>query len=110
METTEIFKTYLEAANGAFQQLSAGKGKERHAEVDELFENQIICDVNRRLGGDVENGALFQAVKKIYESKRLPTERAIHELEGAVNYVLAAIVLKKEQLEKEKQVVKTTIA
>lgn len=80
----------------AFAQASEGKGKERHAYGDEEpFEKQPICEICTRLGSI--DGALFQAVKKIYECKRLPSERAVNELLGAINYIAAAIIL----LEKE---------
>lgn len=82
--------------NRAFDQAANGKGKERHAYSDkEPFEKQPICEICTRLGSI--DGALFQAVKKIYECKRLPTERAVNELLGAINYIAAAIIL----LEKE---------
>lgn len=80
----------------AFAQASKGKGKERHAYSDEEpFEKQPICEICTRLGSI--DGALFQAVKKIYECKRLPSERAVNELLGAINYIAAAVIL----LEKE---------
>ncbi len=75
-------------------QAESGKGKERHACDGEAFENQQICEINRRLGSN--EGALFQAVKKIYESKRLGREAAIRELLGALNYTAAAIILLRE--------------
>lgn len=76
----------------AFDQAAEGKGKERHAYDDkEPFEKQPICEICTRLGSI--DGALFQAVKKIYECKRLPSERAVNELLGAINYIAAAIIL-----------------
>lgn len=75
----------------AIDQAAMGKGKERHAS-DENFEDQQIVEINKRLGS--EDGALFQAVKKIYESKRLPFERAKAELLGAMNYLAAAIIVR----------------
>ena len=39
---------------------------------------------------------LGQAVKKIYESKRLTEGRDIAELYGAINYIAAAIIVKQE--------------
>ena len=67
----------------ALEQASEGKGSERHANGED-FEKQKICEISRRLGSNDYN--LGQAVKKIYESKRLPKERAIAELLGAINY------------------------
>lgn len=80
----------------AFNQAARGKGKERHAEPDEKFEKQIICEVGRRLKDNIAAGPLFQAVKKVYESGRLPAPRAINELLGAIVYITAAITLIQE--------------
>ena len=77
----------------ALLQASEGKGKERHASEGEAFENQPICEIARRLGG----GDLFQAVKKIYESVRLPGEAGVRELLGAINYIAAEIIVRRER-------------
>ena len=78
----------------AYNQASNGKGKERHQlNDDEPFENQKICEIARRLSVDYNLG---QAVKKIYESKRLADGRDIAELYGAINYIAAAIIVKQE--------------
>lgn len=74
----------------AFEQASHGKGKERHAEADEPFERQIICEVTRRAGLGYPLG---QAVKKVYESQRLGGDRGIAELLGAINYIAAAVIV-----------------
>lgn len=88
-----LYKVLLSAYN----QASNGKGKERHQlNNDEPFENQKICEIARRLSVDYNLG---QAVKKIYESKRLTDERDIAELYGAVNYIAAAIIVKQEEKE-----------
>jgi hypothetical protein len=79
----------------AYNQASNGKGKERHQlNDDEPFENQKICEIARRLSIDYNLG---QAVKKIYESKRLTDRRDIAELYGAINYIAAAIIVKQEE-------------
>lgn len=78
----------------AYNQAENGKGKERHQLNDEeSFENQKICEIARRLSIDYNLG---QAVKKIYESKRLTEGRDIAELYGAINYIAAAIIVKQE--------------
>lgn len=78
----------------ALEQASKGKGKERHAEADELFENQIICEVARRTGTGF---CLGQAVKKIYESQRLHGVASESELLGAINYLAAAVIVMREK-------------
>lgn len=77
----------------AIKQASEGKGKERHASEGEAFENQPICEIARRLGG----GDLFQAVKKIYESVRLPGEAGVRELLGSIVYIAAEIIVRRER-------------
>lgn len=81
----------------AFEQASAGKGKERHADADnEPFERQVICEMARRLGSPFCPS--YQAVKKIYEASKMEDpDRAIHELIGALNYVAATVILLQEK-------------
>lgn len=74
----------------ALEQASIGKGKERHAN-DEPFERQKIITLNKQIGSN--HGAIFQACKKAQESARLPKERAIIELLGAINYLAAAVII-----------------
>lgn len=80
----------------AVEQASAGKGKERHALGEEAFEDQQIIEIGRRLGSN--HFELGQAVKKAYESARLPRERAKAELLGAMNYLAAAYLLLEKQV------------
>jgi hypothetical protein len=80
---------------GAYDQAAKGKGKERHA-TDEAFEDQKICVINRWIAESPVAGALFQAIKKSVESSRLSAPRAIRELQGAINYLAAAIILLEE--------------
>jgi hypothetical protein len=94
-----VSKEYRQLARvlrGAYNQASKGKGKDRHAVTGEAFEDQQICEITRRLQGNPAAGALFQAVKKIYESGRLPKKQAIAELHGAINYTGAAILVIEE--------------
>ena len=80
----------------ARNQAASGKGKERHAVDGEPFERQQICEIGRRLRGNVAAGPLFQAVKKVYESGRLEGEAGVAELLGAINYISAAVILRRE--------------
>lgn len=84
-----------EVLSGAFLQASEGKGKIRHAD-GEPYENQKICEISRRLKRHQAGGPLFQAVKKIYETGRLNNDEAIAELQGAINYIAAAIIILEE--------------
>lgn len=73
----------------ALAQASTGKGHERHAEVNEPFERQVIADMARRFG---VGAVLGQAFKKSHEAQRLPKDRAVAELLGAINYLAAAVI------------------
>lgn len=75
----------------AISQAASGKGRERHAVEGENFEDQQICEITRRVGLGF---ALGQAVKKIYESQRLPAIRArTDELLGAMVYLASAVIV-----------------
>ena len=85
-----LYKVLLSAYN----QASNGKGKERHAN-DEDFKEQKIVTLNKQIGSN--HGAIFQACKKAQESARLPHDRAIAELLGAINYLAAAVIILQEE-------------
>lgn len=80
----------------ALDQASNGKGRERHASEGEAYEDQIICEVARRVGLGYPLG---QAVKKIYESQRIGGDAGVQELLGALNYVAAAVIVMREGVE-----------
>ena len=82
----------------AIEQAESGKGRERHAEVGENYEDQIICEVTRRVGLGYPLG---QAVKKVYESQRLGGARGLDELLGAMNYLAAAFIVMQERVKAE---------
>lgn len=87
------YSSLQKVLDAALSQAKDGKGKERHATIGELFENQPICEIGRRVGPGYQLG---QAVKKIYESQRLPKEEAVAELLGAINYLAAAVIVRRE--------------
>lgn len=72
----------------AFQQAAHGKGHERHAN-GEPFHEQVMQTGAQRFG---TGSLLFQAFKKSEESQRLPHERAVAELLGAMNYLAGAVI------------------
>lgn len=80
--------------DSAFEQAAHGKGRERHAN-DKPFDEQPILVIARLLDGHPAASLLFQAIKKIVESSRLG-DRATHELQGAIVYIAAAIILMEE--------------
>jgi hypothetical protein len=100
VDPNHLYDSLSRVFQGAYKQASEGKGKERHADM-EPFQYQKICVINRWLEGSPVAGALFQAVKKTVESSRLSDSAAIHELEGAINYLAAAILLLEERPEEK---------
>lgn len=95
-EAGEEYSELRRVLGMAVDQAAVGKGKERHASDGEAFDEQPIVRFNLWLGSN--HGDIFQACKKATESTRLPRDRAIAELLGAINY-LAAAVLVLERLE-----------
>lgn len=91
------YKKLRKVLEQAVHQASHGKGSNRHALPGEPWEDQQICEITRRLSKSPVAGPLFQAVKKCYESSRLPKDRAIAELYGAINYITAAVIVLEEQ-------------
>jgi hypothetical protein len=77
----------------ALAQAQAGKGKERHAN-GEPYDAQKIVTLNLQIGS--EHGAIFQGCKKAQESARLEAERGDAELLGAINYLAAAVIIRRK--------------
>jgi len=72
----------------AYQQLSSGKGGERHASGIN-FEDQDMMQIMEGVG---INFALGQAMKKILEGRRLKINKAREEFLGAIIYLAGAVV------------------
>lgn len=75
----------------AHQQAATGKGAERHAS-NRPFTEQPMQAISGLLGSST--GLLYQAIKKIQESQRLPHDAAVRELLGAINYIAGDIIFK----------------
>lgn len=73
----------------AYDQAAKGKGAERHA-VSRPFTEQPMQSISGLLGSP--DGLLYQAMKKVQESKRLDKDAGVRELLGAVNYLAGAII------------------
>jgi hypothetical protein len=84
------YASLAEVLDMALEQAQSGKGKERHAEKDQAFSNQLICQLTRTEGHGFSRG---QAIKKIDEAKRLDAKAAVRELLGAINYIAADIIV-----------------
>lgn len=72
----------------AYAQAALGKGKDRHAQ-GEPFHEQVMQIGARKFG---PGALLFQAFKKSEESQRLPLDRGVAELLGAINYLAGAVI------------------
>ena len=92
MKISTKYKELADVLFMALDQAQNGKGKERHSD-GEAFSDQIICRLTRSEGSGYPRG---QAIKKIDEAKRLPKDRAIDELLGAINYLAADIIVMME--------------
>lgn len=77
----------------ALDQAAKGKGKERHQQADRPFDRQPICELPRMVG---PAGTAYQVMKKTQEALRLPPDRAVAELLGAINYAAATIKIIRE--------------
>lgn len=72
----------------ALFQAAHGKGAERHAQAAP-FDQQPMQQLINLYGPGF---ALGQAAKKAQEAMRLPRERAVAELLGAINYLAGAVI------------------
>jgi hypothetical protein len=72
----------------AFDQASAGKGRERHANALP-FDQQPMQTIAGLVGCGFLAG---QAIKKIQEARNLPPGRDVAELLGAINYIAGAVI------------------
>lgn len=88
----DLYASLRRVLDQAYEQASAGKGNERHANPDERFEDQPIIQIGLNLGSN--HFEIGQAVKKAIESARLPPDRAVAELLGAINYLAAAVLVR----------------
>jgi len=73
----------------AYQQAAVGKGAQRHVNAGEPFHEQVMQIGAKRFGVGC---LLFQAFKKSEEAQRLPVDRAVAELLGAINYLAGAVI------------------
>ena len=100
------YYTLQDVLSRAYDQAARGKGKERHSRQGESFTDQVIMDGAKRFG---TGALLFQAYKKAEESQRLGTDRAVHELLGAIVYLAAAVICR-EKADLDGQVREVTLS
>lgn len=77
----------------AYNQASKGKGAERHGK-DLPFHLQPMQQIADMYGIGFMLG---QVAKKIEEAQRLPKDRAINEILGAINYCAGAVIFLEKQ-------------
>ena len=83
------YESLFDVLQRAHDQAAKGKGKDRHVQKDEPFDEQIMQIGAKKFG---VGSLLFQAFKKSEEAQRLPTDRAVAELLGAINYLAGAVI------------------
>jgi len=77
----------------AYTQASAGKGKERHAN-DRPFDEQPIHAIGQMVGVGFNAGQMMKkAQEAVSMHGRGESEKAVHELLGAIVYAASAINL-----------------
>lgn len=84
---TATHRVLAQVLSDAYDQSAVGKGMNRHGH-GKNFEDQFIVTGVEKFG---TGGPLFQAVKKIQESRSMDPDRAIHELRGAIVYIAGTI-------------------
>ncbi|MGN6659094.1 MAG: hypothetical protein ACTHKN_08880 [Achromobacter mucicolens] len=89
------YETLHSVLRRAFAQAAHGKGAERHAQ-GAPFDQQPMQRLCELYGVGF---ALGQAAKKAQESQRLPHDRAVAELLGAINYIAGAIIHMERKLQ-----------
>lgn len=87
-EIKEGYESLADVLERAFDQAANGKGNDRHAQ-GQPFDQQPMQLLIKLYGPGF---ALGQAAKKAQESQRLPYERAVAELLGAINYLAGAVI------------------
>lgn len=83
------YHSLAQALLGAFEQASAGKGKERHAD-DLPFTEQKIQKLPQTQGH--VGGLIYQIAKKALESENMDLDARVRELQGVIVYAAGAIV------------------
>lgn len=86
----EMLRDVLERA---YDQAARGKGAERHGK-DLPFHLQPMQQIADMYGIGFMLG---QVAKKIEEAQRLPKDRAINEILGAINYCAGAVIFLEKQ-------------
>ena len=94
----EGYEPLAEVLQQALDQAQHGKGKRCHAD-DKPFLDQPIMRGARECG---PGSMAYQSRKKILEALRCPDDdRAIEDLLGAINYIAAQVILRREQTANE---------
>lgn len=102
LSTTQVliieggYEPLADVLKAALDQAQSGKGKERHA-TGKPFLQQPIMQLRRMVGSGYTLG---QAMKKAQEAQRLPAEQAEIDLLGAINYLAAEVLARREECQK----------
>ena len=88
MGDSRQYTILAEVLQRAYDQAANGKGKARHGQALP-FGEQPMQQLIKLYGLGF---ALGQAGKKMQESQRMDTEKAVHELLGAIVYIAGAVI------------------
>ena len=89
-----LYSHLADILNEAFRFASEGKGHERHGTAGQPWTDQRHVHIGKEFGTGF---ALGQAAKKMGESQRMPADRAVRELLGAITYIASAIHLRRSE-------------
>lgn len=89
------FERLASVLRDAYAQAAVGKGKQRHAVGEQAFTDQLIVTGAKTYG---VGSLLFQAHKKADESQRMEFDPAVRELQGAIVYLAAAIIVRQDRV------------
>lgn len=93
--TVPGYESLASVLHRAYSQAASGKGAERHAQ-GQPFDQQPMQQLIALHGLGFATG---QAGKKSQEALRLPRDRAVAELLGAINYLAGAVIALERQSE-----------
>lgn len=83
------YERLRQVLDAAYAQAAVGKGHKRHGQ-DTPFDKQPMQQISRLLS--TPGGMAYQVIKKTQEAQRMPTDQAIFELYGVINYAAGMII------------------
>lgn len=88
MDRNEAYKSLRRILDCAYSRSAYGKGIKRHGSPEVPWDGQNIVTIQNITG---PNGPMFQIIKKLQESQRLPAQEGILELLDCIVYTAGII-------------------